>query len=263
MIEIPASEDVYVDMHANEVFNTDVLKCNTNSSEPFMNSDDGSDKEFTGWPMIQFNISNLNMGENDIAILVVKALDIRSVGQPGQLAMLPLESDWNEKSNFVDIFFNLRPLLELAENFDTSKMSLDTEDDKIFAFDVSKKLNEAKSKGQKNISFTLMAVTNNTYNIDLMSRETGEGPYIVLMSYPSAIKSREDQEQSLNQSIQKVIVPGNVISPTREGLMELPSNESVSLNKTTESAEINEKSNFNLSLPKKFAYQSKYSESSK
>lgn len=233
IIEIPASQDVYVDMQANEIFNSQVLKCNTNSSSSFMNMGDEGDKEFTGWPMIQFNISNLNLGENDIAILVIKESDMRNTGQSGQVAILPLESNWNEKSSFVDVFFNLKPLLELAENFDTSKMSLDTEDDKIFAFDVSKKLIEAKGKGQNNISFTLMAVTNNSYNIDFMSRETGEGPYLLLMPYPSASKFIEGMEISSNQSINEIVMPANIIVPTTENLTEMPSNKSVLFNQTT------------------------------
>ena len=222
MIEIPASQDVYVDMQANEIFNSLILKCSTNSSSSITKMGDGGNKEFTGWPMIQFNISNLNIGDNDIAILVIKASDIQNMGQPGQVAMLPLESSWNEKSSFVDVFFNLKPLLELAENFDTSKMSLDTEDDKIFAFDVSKKLIEAKTKGQNNISFTLMAVTSNSYNIDFMSRETEEGPYLLLMPYPSASTFIVGAEISSNQSVNEIVMPANIMVPSTENMPKMP-----------------------------------------
>jgi hypothetical protein len=223
MIEIPASHDLYVDMQNNKVYNSDELKCETNSSASGMTASDANMKEFGGWPMIQFDISNNNISENDIVILAVKASAIHSTGQPGQIAMLPLESNWNEKSSFVDVFFNLRPFLELADDFDTSKMSLNTEDDMIFAFDVSKKLIDAKSKGQCNISFALMAVTNNSYEVDFMSRETGMGPYLIILSYPAAPEMKKiEKEVPLNLNINQTIMPATAIMQMNESLKEKP-----------------------------------------
>ena len=222
MIEIPASQDLYADMQNNQVHNTDELRCQTNSSTSGMTTSDANMKEFRGWPMIQFDISNNNISENDIVILAVKASAIHSMGQSGQIAMLPLESNWNEKSSFVDIFFNLRPFLELADNFDTSKMSLNTEDDKIFAFDVSKKLIDAKSKGQHNISFMLMAVTNDSYEVDFMSRETGMGPYLIIIPYPSALELKKNKEAPLNLNINQTIVPATAIMQMNKTMKEKP-----------------------------------------
>ncbi|MDD1753060.1 MAG: hypothetical protein LUQ38_08230 [Methanotrichaceae archaeon] len=223
MIEIPASQDLYVDMQNNQVHNSDELRCQTSSSAGGMTTNDANMKEFRGWPMIQFDISNYNISENDIVILSVKASAIHSTGQSGQIAMLPLESNWNEKSSFVDVFFNLRPFLELADNFDTSKMSLNTEDDSIFAFDVSKKLIDAKSKGQRNISFMLMAVTNNSYEVNFMSRETGMGPYLIILSYPSAIEMKKiKKEAPLNLNINQTIMPATAISQMNKSLKEKP-----------------------------------------
>jgi len=222
MIEIPASQDMYVDMQNDQVFNSYELKCQTNSSPGGIATNDATMKEFKGWPMIQFDISNNNISKNDIVILAIKASAIQSIGQPGQIAMLPIESNWNEKSNFVDVFFNLRPFLELADNFNTSKMSLDTEDDTIFAFDVSKKLIDAKNKGQRNISFMLMAVTNNSYEVDFMSRETGMGPYLIVIPYPSALGLKKIKEAPLNLSLNQTTIPPRAIMRMNMSLKEKP-----------------------------------------
>jgi hypothetical protein len=64
-------------------------------------------------------------------------------------------------------------------------MSSNTDGDRIFAFDVSKKLMDAQKKGNK-ISFLLEAISNSSSEIDFLSRESGQGPYLMIMPYPTA-----------------------------------------------------------------------------
>jgi len=62
-------------------------------------------------------------------------------------------------------------------------MSSNTDGDKIFAFDVSKKLIDAEKKGNK-ISFLLEAISNSSSEIDFLSRESGQGPYLMICPTP-------------------------------------------------------------------------------
>jgi hypothetical protein len=101
-------------------------------------------------------------------------------------------------------------------------MSLNTEDDMIFAFDVSKKLIDAKSTGQRNISFMLMAVTNNSYEVDFMSRETGMGPYLIILPYPSVVEMKKKKEAPLNLNTNQTILPATAVMQMNKSLKEKP-----------------------------------------
>ena len=65
-----------------------------------------------------------------------------------------------------------------------SAMSSNTDGDSIFAFDVSKKLLDARAEGGK-ISFLLEAISNSSSEIIFLSRESGEGPHLLIMPYPA------------------------------------------------------------------------------
>ncbi|MFZ2834368.1 MAG: hypothetical protein WAZ20_10745, partial [Methanothrix sp.] len=62
-------------------------------------------------------------------------------------------------------------------------ISTNSDGDSIYAFDVSQKLIQAKGKGDK-VSFLLEAIGNNTTEIDFLSRESGQGPYLIILPYP-------------------------------------------------------------------------------
>jgi hypothetical protein len=81
---------------------------------------------------------------------------------------------------------NFLPIWNIVKKNEISQMSISTDDDAIFAFDVSRKLKDAKSKGDL-VSFLLLPISNSSYKVDFMSRETGSGPYLCVAPYPAEL----------------------------------------------------------------------------
>lgn len=181
--KIPAAQDLYFNLTGEQVFNNaDVLRCEVMPAEA-----NGSNNEsiYTGVPMLQFDLSGLNMTDNDIGILVLKAASVEKQGNESTMvAVLPVGSQWNEGSDFVELVMNFLPIWNAVKNNDMTQMGISTDDDKIFAFDVSSKLRDVKAKDDR-VSFLMLAISNSSYKVDFMSRETGEGPYLIMMPYPS------------------------------------------------------------------------------
>jgi hypothetical protein len=83
-------------------------------------------------------------------------------------------------------------------------VSSNTDGDSIFAFDVPKKLMDAKAKGDK-ISFLLEAVSNSSSEISFLPRESKEGPCLVIMPYPGSspdVTAQPYSAQLINTSLQ-------------------------------------------------------------
>jgi hypothetical protein len=198
VVKIPASRDVSIDTNKETVNNTDVLRCEVNVTD----TSGTRVSSYSGVPMIQFNISDLEMTDNDIGILVLKAASIEMQGDESAIvAMMPAASEWNENSSYNNLFFNLIPGIEVIQSNNIARMAINTDGDRIFAFDVSKKLMDAKDEGN-NASFMLMAVSNNSYRVDFYSRESGEGPYLMVMSYPAKpVINRTSVSLRLNESM--------------------------------------------------------------
>ena len=180
---IPAAQDVYINLGTGYemVYNqTDTLLCGINVTD--VNNTRVS--SYPGVPVIQFDISGLNITDNDVAILVLKAAAIRQPDTSTMVALLTIGSDWNEESDLTTFLLNILPAWSIIKKNDLTQMSSNTDGDKIFAFDVSKKLIDAKMKGDK-ISFLLEAISNSSSEIDFFSRESGQGPFLMIMPYPS------------------------------------------------------------------------------
>jgi hypothetical protein len=200
---VPATQNVYVSLGTGneQVFNkTDILRCEINVTD-FNRT---TVKVYPGAPMIQFDISDLNMTENDVGILVLKAASIAKHGSdPAMVALLTIGSDWTEDSDLPELLLNILPAWNIFNKNDLTLMSTNTDGDKIFAFDVSKKLLEAKAKGDQ-ISFLLEAVSNSSYRVDFFSMESGQGPYLMVMPYPSRLAANQtvapNQSSSANSS---------------------------------------------------------------
>ncbi len=184
--KIPASQDVYFNLESEQVFNeTETLRCEVGHIE----ANGTTEESFTGVPMIQFDISGLNITDNDIGILVLKASSAEKQGNDSAMvAMLPISSEWNEGSDFVEFLMNFLPIWNIVKKNDISQMGISTDDDLIFAFDVSKKLIDAKAVGNR-VSFLLLPISNSSYKVDFMSRETGQGPYLIMMPYPADMEA--------------------------------------------------------------------------
>lgn len=183
LTNIPASQDVYISMGTgNErVYNqTDILFCGINVTEV----NNTTVRSYPGVPVIQFDISGVNITDDDVAILVLKASSIRMPDNSALVALLTIGSDWNEESDLTTFLVNILPAWSIIKKNDLTQLSSNTDGDKVFAFDVSKKLMDAKAKGD-NISFLLELISNSSSEIDFLSRETGQGPYLMIMPYPA------------------------------------------------------------------------------
>ena len=211
---IPAAQDVYISLGTgNEmVFNqTEILLCGINVTEV----NNISVSNYPGVPVIQFDISGLNITDNDVAILVLKAADMRQPDPSAMVALLTIGSDWNEESDLTTFLVNILPAWSIIKKNDLTQMSSNTDGDKIFAFDVSKKLMDAQKKGNK-ISFLLEAISNSSSEINFLSRESGQGPYLMIMPYPTAsLPAQILQTPPASQNVQTFFLAENA-SQTNE-----------------------------------------------
>jgi hypothetical protein len=180
--EIPASQDVYVSLGTgNEtVYNqSDTLLCATNVPD----ANNTTLNSYPGVPLIQFNLSGIDIADDDIAILVLKAASVRQMDRSGIVALVTIGSDWDEQSDITTFLVNILPARNLIVKNDLTLMSTNSDGDDIYAFDVSQKLMQAKERGDK-VSFLLEAIGNSTTEIDFLSKESGQGPYLMIMPYP-------------------------------------------------------------------------------
>jgi hypothetical protein len=222
--EIPASQDVYISMGENRVsvYNqTDFLLCAVDVPE----GNDSGMTSYPGAPVIQFDISGLNITGDDVAVLVLKAASMQAQGDPVMVALMTIGSDWDESSDYTTFLVNILPAWNLVKKNDASAMSSNTDADSIFAFDVSKKLLDAREGGK--ISFLLEAISNSSSEIVFLYRESGEGPHLLIMPYPAT--SREQVELPEMQPEQQQDLP------SEQQLKQLPvpaTNLSESINRT-------------------------------
>ena len=220
--QIPASNDVYIGLgtESMQVYNqSNQLICSVNVTD--INGTRVS--TYPGVPMIQFDISNLNVTDDDIAILVLKAASIKKNGSDSALiALLSIDSEWDEGSDYTTLLVNILPAWNIVKKNDLTQMGSDSDGDQVFAFDVSKKLMDAKATGSS-MSFLLEAISNSSYEADFLSRESNRGPYLIVMPYP---ESGADSAQTENQT---TALPPAVAS----ALASLPAQESAPSSATT------------------------------
>jgi hypothetical protein len=197
---IPASQDVYISMGENRVsvYNqSETLLCAvhvTGNRTEMIN--------YPGAPVIQFDISGLNITDNDVAVLVLKATSMQTEGDSVMVALMSIGSDWDENSDYTTFLVNILPTWNIIKKNDATAMSSNTDGDSIFAFDVSQKLKGAKAKGGK-ISFLLEAISSSNAQISFQPRESGEGPCLVIMPYPVFLPEVTIQpDLTLNSNLQ-------------------------------------------------------------
>ena len=191
LAQIPASKDVYIGLGTENqrVYNqSDLLICAVNVTD--INGSKVS--TYPGAPLIQFDISNINVTREDIAILVLKAASIKKSGSDSALvALLSIGSEWDEESDYTTLLVNILPAWNIVKKNDLTQMGSDSDGDLVLAFDVSKKLMDAKATGNS-MSFLLEAISNSSYEADFLSRESGQGAYLIVMPYPETeVKSVE------------------------------------------------------------------------
>jgi len=200
LTEIPASQDVYVSLGTgNETVYSDgdTLLCSNyvpDANNTTLNS-------YPGVPVIQFNLTGINITDDDVAILVLKAASVRQMDRSSIVALVTIGSDWDEKSDLTTFLVNILPARNLIVKNDLTLMSTNSDGDDVYAFDVSGKLLQARERGDR-ISFLLEAIGNSTTEIEFLSRESGQGPYLMIMPYPGqAVPGQSDQAVLAHQVI--------------------------------------------------------------
>ncbi|MHC1631061.1 MAG: hypothetical protein ACXQT4_02020 [Methanotrichaceae archaeon] len=219
---LPAVEDVYIDFGNEEVYDTGLLRCEMGQIN----------ETWPVTPLIKFNVSGINVSENDIGILVLKADFVKKDvdNEPGVIVLFPTGSNWTEESNFSDLGLALAPTLDIIDNgenlnYDKIGVRLDN-GDRIFAFEVSKYLKDAT---EDELSFILVAVDNDlNYLVWFKSGETEEGPHILIMPYPSEEVEvlRQPQEEvsgKTGPTSSRLIIRGSQNSPALHGRRQSPS----------------------------------------
>ena len=181
MAVIPAVEDVYANVEGGKVYNDDHLVCEYSMGGEF------EEEDYTKVVMVQFDISEIEMKEGDVGVLILKAESMETLGEGAVgVILMPITSEWSENSSASALELNLLgAILTMAsgDELDFSQFGINFGGDEVFAFDVSERLKAAEGG---RVSFLLMAMGDNDYRVSFKSRETGEGPSLLIGPYPSA-----------------------------------------------------------------------------
>ena len=224
---IPASEDVYINMGENSlsVFNqSNFLLCSIDVLENNQTGDKLTrEVSYPGAPAIQFDISDLNLSQDDMAVLLLKAESIRKGSDPVMVTLATIGSGWDESSDYTTFLINLLPAWNIVKNNDATAYSSNTDGDAVFVFDVSKKLQDARAEGDR-ISFLLQAFSNSSAEIAFFSRESDRGPCLVIMPYPqtdgnAALDMASMEEMVSIADMSGELQPGNLSSKLQIGNM--------------------------------------------
>jgi hypothetical protein len=187
MTVVHAVEDLYVDLTEEKVYNDDHLVC-----EYLMGDLDG-EEEFPGIVMVQFDISDLEMREDDVGVLALKAESVEKIGsEMAGVFLMPITSEWSESSSVTALGLNMLSIVVMISNgdeLDLSQFGMNFGEDEVFAFDVSEHL---KAADVGRVSFLLVAVGDTDYRVSFKSRETGEGPTLLIAPYPSTSSPKID-----------------------------------------------------------------------
>jgi len=212
LTEIPASQDVYVSLGTgNETVysQSDKLLCAIKVPD----ANNSTINSYPGVPVIQFNLSGINITDDDIAILVLKAASVRQMDRSSIVALVTIGSDWDEKSDLTTFLVNILPARNLINKNDLTLMSTNSDGDDIYAFDVSGKLMQARGRGDR-VSFLLEAIGNSTTEIDFLSRESGQGPYLIIMPYPGKIVSGQADQAAQTGQADQILTQDTISAET-------------------------------------------------
>jgi hypothetical protein len=93
---------------------------------------------------------------------------------------------------------SLLPSIEslLSHGIDLHQVGICLSEEGARSFDVTRDIKDARARGDNRISFLLGAFSNGEYRAEFQSRETGQGPYLLMISYPKEDQSALDQDAS-------------------------------------------------------------------
>ena len=181
MTAVPAVADLYVDLTAGKVYNEDRLV------SMYLVGGDGVEEDFPGVALVQFDLSGLEVGTGDVAVLVLKAESVEKIGdEMAGIVTAPVTSEWSESSSPTALTLNMLStfyMITVLDYTDFRQVGMNFGGDEVFAFDVSE---HVKGADGGKISFLLLAVGDTDYKVTFRSRETGEGPTLLIGPYPAA-----------------------------------------------------------------------------
>jgi hypothetical protein len=250
--EVSAFADVYVDVNSGHVVNSNTLRCatvteslaydesngssltvdgkNNRTSEglstiPLIEGESGfmgasmaeGNASYPSVAMVQFDLSGINFTDDGVGILVMRAQRVEKAdeNQSAIVGIIPVASYWGENTGFLGIMSNWMQLLQVIEeggvNDIMRRMAINTASDRTFAFDVSKNIKEARDG---KVSFVVMVLSDGSYTVDFGSRESAEGPYLIIMPYPRGGKPATilAANPAAGPAIPKVSVTGGEVS---------------------------------------------------
>lgn len=220
MAKIPACADLYVNLKSLGTYNSEALRCDTGmgnvtnvtavqfniSGLNLLDSDivlltlratsmraAGDTKNTPNYEA--YNTSNnsaTNTPTNVYSNASSNAAENGSKDLAG-LAAVPISSTWSEFSGTNGLMMSLLPSIEvlLSHGIDLSQVGISLSDEGARSFDVTRDVRESRARGEDRISFLLGSFSSGEYRSEFQSRETGQGPYILIISYPKEDQSEE------------------------------------------------------------------------
>jgi len=184
---IPAEEDAYFETNimGNRVYNSDVLIADYPKEKMVMTYGAGMFNAPTLEPLMKFDISNLNVGEEDNVAVILTASE-----DPGnrnfELSLGKTSSDWSEDDDTVYLI-----PYAFSENGEIVR------DGEIvsFVFDVTDMVRAARDRMEGQISFIVWC--SKDCRIRFYSRETANGPYLICLSQAGA----KDEQSPSNEVV--------------------------------------------------------------
>jgi|GEM_PF-4046125 len=230
--KVPASADLYVNLKSLVTYNSDVLRCDTGSgnvtnftavqfdisglnlsdSEIALLTLKASSMQKAGTAQdasygASDNTSSATSNEsstisNDTSIDVSSNISTNASCNGSKdiagLVAVPISSTWSEFSGTNGLLMSLLPSIEslLSHGIDLHQVGICLSEEGARSFDITRDIKEARARGDNRISFLLGAFSNGEYRAEFQSRETGKGPYLLIISYPQEDQSALPQDAS-------------------------------------------------------------------
>ncbi|HWQ20603.1 MAG TPA: hypothetical protein VN455_12545 [Methanotrichaceae archaeon] len=227
--KMPASADLYVNLKSLVTYNSDVLRCDTGcgnvtnftavqfdiSGLNLSDSDialltlKASSMQKSGTASDAYyrasnNTSSISSNEtlNDTSRDESSNASSNGTKDIAGLVAVPISSTWSEFSGTNGLLMSLLPSIEslLSHGINLHQVGICLSEEGTRSFDVTRDVKEAKARGDSRISFLLGAFSNGEYKAEFKSRETGQGPYLLIISYPQEDQSALDQDASPSTS---------------------------------------------------------------
>jgi|GEM_PF-3096604 len=194
VVPLPAVGDLYVDLASDQTYDSDALECRLST-----------ENDSISVALVKFDLSTLSLSQDQVAILALKTVpDGERAAGPAWVGLIPLRANWTEESNSSEMSQVLIPAKEAIMKGEMVENELLRQDggESIFTFDVTASLQKAAGSS---MTFLLFPASQSSYLISFQSRETGEGPVLMLITFPGEIDDEpheyiSEAENQINMS---------------------------------------------------------------